>query len=153
MYQSLILPVGSSDIDGPDFILVPWSEEKAAHFTKLSQTARELAEDNENFTCIRYRSPEAAGFFMPEEDDEWFAKLEKLHIDNTVAWATESADELKERWAKLRVPLPDPPRVSLYSDGSAFLSGPVAISSLRWETSCGINVCDTGKITPAYKMR
>lgn len=153
MYQSLILPVGSSDIDGPDFILVPWTEEKQEYFSKLSQTARELAEDNDNFTCLRYRAAEATGFFMPEEDDEWFAKLEKIHVDNTVCWTTESVEDLKTRWADQKVPLPDPPRISFYKDGSAFLSGPVAISSLRWETSCGLNVCDAGKLTPAYKQR
>ena len=50
-----------------------------------------------------------------------------------------------------RVRMPDPPRISFYPDGTIFLSGPIGLSSTRWETSCGISIGRNGMIESVEK--
>jgi len=153
MFTSILLPVGSTDIDGPDFIVLPWSGEIETLFHKRSSAAQNEAQADGNFASLRFRLPEAIGFYMPETDDEWFGKLENMHVENTVLGVDQTALHLLRRWESLRVKMPDPPRVSFYNDGSAFLSGPLGVSAHRWETSCGLTFEESGKVAPAYKQR
>ena len=153
MFTTILLPVGSTDIDGPDFIVLPWGGEIESLFQKRSEAAKAEKKADSNFASLRFRIPEAIGFYMPESDDEWLSRLEKMHIENGALGVDDTALHLLRRWESLRVKMPDPPRVSFYDDGSAFLSGPLGVSAHRWETSCGITFEECGKVKEAYKQR
>jgi hypothetical protein len=152
MFKSIILPVGSSDIDGPDFILLPWSEEKMELFRKRVQTAKRLAKADGMLTCLRFLAADAMGFFTPAEDGKWLEKLDTIHVENTMLCARETPKFFLRRWEGFRIIMPDPPRLSFYPDGSIFLSGPIGLSSTRWETSCGILISRTGELESVAKQ-
>lgn len=151
MYRSILLPVGSSDFDGPDVIVIPWGADQAEAFRSRLSRVRAFAEEDEDLTCARFRDGEALAFTLPEDDSVWQARIDEMHAENSVLTVEEAPEYFAERWAAQRVSMPDPARVSVYSDGSVFLSGPIGLSSLRWETSCGLNLEESGFISPARK--
>lgn len=151
MFKSIILPVGSSDIDGPDFILLPWGEDTLATFQKRVQTAKRVAKADDQLTCLRFLAKDAIGFFTPAEDGQWLEKLDSMHVENNVLCAKETPRFFQRRWEAFRIPMPDPPRVSFYPDGSIFLSGPIGLSSTRWETSCGLRISRSGELESVAK--
>lgn len=145
MYKSIILPVGSSDIDGPDFIVIPWKDSTPALFRKRVQTAVRLAKADDQLTCLRFLAQDALGFFTPAEDGKWLEKLDTMHVENTLLATRETPSFFLKRWKAFKIPMPDPPRFSFYPDGGIFLSGPIGLSSTRWETSCGIRLGKNGQ--------
>ena len=145
MFKSIILPVGSSDIDGPDFIVIPWTDSTPALFRKRVQTAARLAKADDQLTCLRFLAQDALGFFTPAEDGKWLEKLDTMHVENTLLATRETPSFFLKRWKAFKIPMPDPPRFSVYPDGGIFLSGPIGLSSTRWETSCGVRLGKNGQ--------
>jgi hypothetical protein len=152
MFKSLILPVGSSDIDGPDFIVLPWGGGVVDLFRKRTQAAKRLAKVDGQLTCLRFRAADALGFFTPAEDQEWREALDAIHVDNSILATDLTPRFYLRRWEPFRVRMPDPPRLSFYPDGSVFLSGPIGLSSIRWETSCGLRVGRGGALESVEKQ-
>lgn len=151
MHRSLIFPVGSSDIDGPDFIILPWGEEIQNRFRRRAQAAKRLAANDEFLSCLRFRAADGLGFFTPAEDGEWQERLESIHVENSVLPCQRTPRFFLRRWEGFRVKMPDPPRISFYPDGTVFLSGPIGLSSTRWETSCGLRLGPRGAMESVPK--
>ena len=151
MFQSLILPVGSSDIDGPDFIVLPWGGKVVENFRRRTQLAKRAAKSDSLLSCLRFRACDALGFFTPAADEDWQAALDEIHIENNILATDQTPRFFLRRWGSFRVRMPDPPRLSFYPDGSIFLSGPVGLSSIRWETSCGLRIGRNGSLESVEK--
>jgi hypothetical protein len=145
MFKSIILPVGSSDIDGPDFIVIPWKDSTPALFRKRVQASMRLFKADDQLTCLRFLAKDAMGFFTPAEDGKWLEKLDTMHVENTLLATRETPSFFLKRWKAFKIPMPDPPRFSVYPDGGIFLSGPIGLSSTRWETSCGLRLGKNGQ--------
>lgn len=151
MFKSIILPVGSSDIDGPDFIVLPWDENTLDLFRKRVQAVKRMAKVDPKLTCFRFLAKDAIGFFTPAEDNNWLEKLDAMHVENSMLPVRETAKYFVRRWSEFKIPMPDRPRLSFYPDGGIFLSGPIGLSSIRWETSCGIRIGRNGQLESVAK--
>lgn len=151
MFQSLILPVGSSDIDGPDFIVLPWGGKVVELFRRRTLAAKRLSKADPHLSCLRFRATEALSFFTPGDDTEWQDALDEIHVENNILATDQTPRFFLRRWEAFRVRMPDPPRISFYPDGTIFLSGPIGLSSTRWETSCGISIGRNGMIESVEK--
>jgi len=151
MFKSILLPVGSSDIDGPDVVAIPWGEEEEALFRKRIATSKRIGNADPLNTCIRYLATDSVGFIVPPQENDWAHKLETIHVENTLLGTRHNVRYFLNRWKEHRVPMPDPARYSIYPDGSIFLSGPIGLSALRWETSCGIRLGKDGKLEAVHK--
>ncbi len=151
MFKSIILPVGSSDIDGPDFIVLPWDDSTLETFRRRAQAAARLAKTDDQLTCLRFLASNALGFFTPAEDGKWLEKLDTMHVENSMLATRETPKFFLKRWLAFKIPMPDPPRLSFYPNGTIFLSGPIGLSSTRWETSCGIRIGKSGQLQSVAK--
>lgn len=151
MYRSILLPVGSSDIDGPDLIVIAWCTKRSEEYRRRLKAVQDLSADDQELTCARYRDDQALAFMMPEEDAVWLNRIEEMHAENNILAVEETPEYFAERWGAGRVPMPDPARVSIYPSAEIFFSGPIGLSSLRWETSCGLSLEDSGFVSPARK--
>jgi len=149
MLKSIILPVGTSDIDGPDVIVLPWGPEPAEIMRKRVRTVRRLAASDPALSCLRYRAAEVLGFSSPGDDGTWLDKVNQIHMDNVFLGTRHTAEYFKKRWKRSLVEMPDPPRISIYRDGTVYFSGPVGLSNLRWESSCGLTISSKGLLEKA----
>ncbi len=151
MFKSILLPVGTSDIDGPDFIVIPWSPELAARLLKRVQAARRLHRADPELTCLRFKAAEALGFSTPGNDAKWDSLIEEMHVANDFLGTTHAPTYFLKRWRGVHLEMPDPPRLSVYPDGSMYYTGPIGLSNLRWETSCGLTLKSKGMVEKTEK--